>query len=285
MVIGSSRTAMGVRPGSWEEVRGGSKPLIFNMSLLGGGPVMELLVARRAFADGLRPRIVLLEYWPPYLYSEGIWTETRRIVVGRLSPLDQPVVHNYFPDREEAEARIRVQHWNPIWETRERLLVQVLPKWLRNDRRIDWMWDGVDEWGWKAAFEYPPGMTEERARMVAACHDIYQPLFANYRISPEPDRALREAVAVAREHGAEVGLVFLPESRQFRSWYTPDAERQAREHLAAISRELALPVINAREWIDDGLFVDGFHLTRVGAVEFTRKLGPAIEATFPEACR
>ena len=50
---------------------------------------------------------------------------------------------------------------------------------------------------------------------------------------------------------------------------------------AAISRELAVPVINAREWMDDGLFVDGFHLSRIGAGEFTRKLGPAVAAAFP----
>ena len=50
---------------------------------------------------------------------------------------------------------------------------------------------------------------------------------------PSADRAFREAVAIAREHGATVGLLYLPESSEFRSWYTPNAERLAREHLAA----------------------------------------------------
>jgi hypothetical protein len=285
VVVGSSRAAMGVRPGAWEEVRGASDPLLFNMSLLGGGPVMELLVVRRAFADGLRPPVVLLEYWPPYLYSEGTWTESRRIAVERLSPFDRPVVRGYFPDPARAEGRMRAHRFNPVWESRERLLVQLLPKWLRNDRRIDWMWDNVDGWGWKPGFDFPPGLTPERAKMLAACRDVYAPLFANYRISPSADRALREAVAVAREHGAAVGFVYLPESSEFRSWYPPEAERLAREHLAAVSRELAVPVVNAREWVDDGLFVDGFHLSRVGAAAFTRQLGPAVAATFPEVRR
>ena len=121
--------------------------------------------------------------------------------------------------------------------------------------------------------------------MVATCRDTYRPLFADYRISPSADRALRQAVAVARDHGAAVGFVYLPESTTFRSWYTPAAEAQAREHLAAISRELAVPVIHARDWIEDGLFVDGFHLARAGAAEFSRQLGPAIEAAFPEVRR
>lgn len=285
LVVGSSRSAMGVRPGAWEENGTPSSPMLFNLSLLGGGPVMELMVVRRAFADGLRPAIVLLEYWPPYLYSENSWTESRRIVAERLSRLDRPIVHDYFANPQRTEARMRAQRWNPLWESRERLLIQLFPKWLRNDRRIDWMWHDVDAWGWKPGFEFPPEQTAERARMIAVCRDTYRPLFADYHVSPSADRALREAVAVAREHGAAVGFVYLPESNEFRSWYTPAAERQAREHLTAIGRDLAVPVINARDWMPDGMFVDGFHLTHTGAAEFTRKLGPAVEAAFPEARR
>ena len=118
MVVGSSRAAMGVRPGAWEEVRGQSQPLLFNMSLLGGGPIMELMVARRASADGLRPSVVLFEYWPPYLYSEENWTESKRIVIDRLSPVDRPIVREFFPNHAAVEARIAAQHWNPIWHAR-----------------------------------------------------------------------------------------------------------------------------------------------------------------------
>ena len=42
-------------------------------------------------------------------------------------------------------------------------------------------------------------------------------------------------------------------------------------------------MIDARTWADDGLLVDGFHLSRTGAREFTRRLGPAVAATFPGA--
>ena len=95
MVVGSSRAAMGVCPAAWEAVREQtSDPMLFNMSLLGSGPVMELMVARRAFADGLRPALVLIEYWPPY-YSEDHPSNGR---ADRFPPLDRPVVRDYFPD-------------------------------------------------------------------------------------------------------------------------------------------------------------------------------------------
>ena len=138
-----------------------------------------------------------------------------------------------------------------------------------NSRRIDWMWNDVDEWGWKAGFEFPPGLAAEQARMIATCRETYRPLFTNYRIAPTANRASSRGGRRGPQRGAAVGFVFLPESRMFRSWYTPEAERQAREHLAATCRDLAIPLINARDWMADDLFVDGFHLTRRGAAEFT----------------
>ena len=206
---------------------------------------------------------------------------TLELLVNPSRTLDQGAPR-HVPDPAPVERQVRLNHWNPFWASRHRLLVQLFPKWLPNDKRIDWTWDGVDAWGWKAGFDFPPGPTAERAAMLGRCRDIYRPLFEDYHISPGADRALREAVAVVREHGAAVGLVYLPESGEFRSWYPPAAETLAREHLAALARDLAVPVIDARTWMDDGLLVDGFHLSRTGAAVFTRKLGPAVAATFPE---
>ena len=50
-----------------------------------------------------------------------------------------------------------------------------------------------------------------------------------------------------------------------------------------LSRELAVPVIDARDWVDERLFADGFHLSRAGAAAFTARLGPVIATTFPPA--
>src|SRR5438128_2658811 len=68
LVVGSSRTSMGLRPAAWEAVRpNGTRPdpLLFNMSLVGSGPVMELMCLRRIYADGVRPEAVVIEVWPP----------------------------------------------------------------------------------------------------------------------------------------------------------------------------------------------------------------------------
>jgi hypothetical protein len=287
LVVGSSRTAMGVCPAAWEEVRPNDParpdPLIFNNAVLGAGPVMELMALRRAYADGFRPSVVLIEYWPPFFHQDDGWAEPRRVTVDRLLDCDRQLVRDYFPERDRVEWEMDHRRKNAIFANRERLLMQLSPKWLPAARRADAGWTGLDAWGWLPGFDMKPDMTDWRAKAVAACSDIYRPLFAKYRIAPESDRALREAVALAREHGAAVGLVYLPESSEFRSIYPRRVERVAKEHLATLNCELGVPVIDCREWMPDDAIVDGFHLSKRGAVEFTRKFGPAVANAFPDA--
>ena len=42
--------------------------------------------------------------------------------------------------------------------------------------------------------------------------------------------------------------------------------------ISGLSREFACPLIDAREWLPDGLIGDGHHLTGSGADAFTERL-------------
>ena len=91
----------------------------------------------------------------------------------------------------------------------------------------------------------------------------------------------REAVATARAHGARVGFLVLPETREFQQWYPAELERASGSHLAHLSWELDVPVIDARNGMDERFLADGFHLSRVGAAHFTAKLGREVASAFP----
>ena len=79
-----------------------------------------------------------------------------------------------------------------------------------------------------------------------------------------------------------MGFLFLPESPEFKGWYPPEVEAAGREHLSSLSRELAVPVLGARDWMEACHLADGFHLSRVGAGVFTARLGPAVADLFPD---
>lgn len=282
LVVGSSRASMGVRPDSWEEVRPGrpDDPLLFNMSLVGSGPLMELLCLRRLYADGIRPDVVILEYWPPFLREDGPYHEPARIDHARLSAVDLPLVREYWDDPADVERKMLHDRLNPLFETRHRLLSQLLPRWQPWDKRMEMAWGTLDGWGWLAGLDdaHPVNIAMRPVR-VQHCEKIYRAQFQNFTIHPMADRAMRESVALARSHGAKVAFVWMPEASEFRSWMPAEVEQLAQRHLAGLRQELGIPLIDARFWMQDGDLVDGFHLSQRGAAEFTKRFGPAVTDT------
>lgn len=283
LVVGSSRTAMGVRPSAWEDSRPGTAndPLVFNMSAVGAGPIIELLVLRRTYADGFRPAVVLLEYWPPLLRQDPGFGDVARFEPRQLRWRDRPVVRDYYPDPAGTERRMKASRLNVLAENRAGLLAQVDPELFPKGPRLDVGWAELDGWGWLPGMDPHPGDAETRRKLTEGIRKHFAPQMTGGSIHPDSDRALRAAVALARANGARVGLVYLPESAEFRTRYPAELERSAREHLATLSRALALPVLDARDWMDERYLADGFHLSRTGAALFTAKLSATIAATFP----
>ncbi|MBX9623541.1 MAG: DUF1574 domain-containing protein [Gemmataceae bacterium] len=289
LVVGSSRVSFGLSPAAWEEVRpnqpGRPDPLLFNLSLVGSGPVIELLALRRAYADGFRPDAVVLEYWPPFLREDGPFHEPARVDPLRLTDRDLPWVRDYFSKPDETAAKMRAARRQPLWQYRHRLLAQWAPRWQPWDKRTDMAWANLDPWGWLAGIDEPVPDPVWRPKRLAHCEKIYREQFEGYSIHPMADRAVRESVALAREHGAKVAFVYLPESSEFRGWMPPAVEKMGKDHLAGLCRELGVPLIDGRLWLEDRYLVDGFHLSRQGAGEFSRRFGPAVAATFPDLRR
>lgn len=274
--VGSSRTAMGVRGG----VLAAPDPLVLNFALAGSGPVMELMTVRRLLHDGVKPAVVLLEFWPPFLREDGPYHESARLDVSRLRPIDRGIVREFDPNSARTEKAMIEHRLTPWFAHRHVLWNQTAASWLPLHRRTDAMFATIDPWGWL------PGRTtataDERAAAVQHTGIYYGPLFANYAVSPDADRALRAAVAECRAAGVGVGLLYLPEAAAFRALMPPAAVRDSDAYLAKIRDELAVPLIDARGWVPDDELPDGFHLTQSGAAAFTKRLAPAVVDAFPE---
>lgn len=277
LCVGSSRTAMGVRPGVLADRA--DAPLLVNFALAGSGPVMELMALRRAIADGVKPAAVLVEYWPAFLHEEGGYHEDARIDAARLSPADRPLVRDYFRDPAKVDRALSARWLNPWFEHRHSLMNQLSPGWLPYHRRSEALWDKIDGWGWLPGRE---GATPaERVSAEAAAAGYYRPLFAQFTVSAVADRALRQTLAECRERGIPVALLYLPESATFRGYMPPAAQALADGHLATIVRDTGVPLIDARGWVSDEALPDGFHLTQAGAAVVTRRLADAVAETLP----
>ena len=282
LCLGSSRTAMGLRPDIPNAVA--DRPLLFNGAIVGSGPVMQVMALRRWLHDGIRPDAVVLEYWPAFMREDGPYLEELRIDKHRLLKQDIPFIRDYFGAHESTEVTMRQIRRKPWYEHRLRIVSQIVPGWLTYDRRLDGGWHKLDGWGWLPGYDEDPPEAERTLRLKLST-GYYEPLFRDFCISPIADRATRELIETCQSRGIPVSLLWLPESTEFRSWYTPAAKRIGDEYLAKIRAEYGVPLIDARDWVPDPQIADGFHMTQNGAAIFSEKIGPAIAATYPDFTR
>lgn len=160
---------------------------------------------------------------------------------------------------------------------------QLMSSWLPDSQRTDSTFEKINEWGWLPGHKYSSPELIEAGHAASA--GFYVPLFRDYRISPDAERAFETAVEKLRTAGVCVGMLYMPESARFRSFMPPESAKLAETHLEQTRLRLNLPLIDCRGWVSDDQLPDGFHLTQPGATEFTRKLVPAITDTFPDLTR
>jgi hypothetical protein len=284
VVIGSSRANHGFHPGALPPLpavrpprgRPAAPPVVFNGSLMGSGPILQLLSLRRMLNDGVRPDWLLLEVWPPFLQQEGPRAEIRKIAVPRLGWRDLPVLAPYYPDPLALYQDWCVARLAPWSASRFILLEEFARDWLPREVRRDDQWAKIDPSGWLPYLNSgDPEVVRERLPRV---HKTFRIALEQFRVSESADRALRESVALCRREGIAVGLLYLPESKVFQGWYPAAARAEADRYLDRLGRDCRVPLVNARDWSPDTDFADGFHLLPAGADAFSKKLGKVLPA-------
>jgi hypothetical protein len=209
-----------------------------------------------------------MEFWPP-LFADGLWCqEEMRITANRLNRIDLTVVTSNAVDAE----RVRSAWWAarrlPAYGQRFVVRGLTVPNWDPYNRRLSSVWEGVDNWGWKPEKERSddPAVRDAIMRLVKG---HYGPPLARGRFGPTAVRTAEELLTFCRRHSIPTAVIWMPESSEFRRWYSPETEAAAAALLAQWEQSHRVSVVNARGWLPDESFSDGFHLTPAGAVAFT----------------
>jgi hypothetical protein len=122
----------------------------------------------------------------------------------------------------------------------------------------------------------PTAIPDFDRRLLAQMLAKYRPILKRYETRASPDQALRATLGLCRRHHIPAAVVFLPEGEEFRKCYPAAVLTKVEEYLACIERECAVPVIDARVWIEESAFMDSHHLFPEGATRFTRRLGATV---------
>jgi hypothetical protein len=267
LAMGTSRTSMGLDAASLSRSHPDG-PLVVNAAFNGAGPMMNKVVLGRLLAGGIRPDFVFFEMMPIALSARnGAALEERMTFQGRYSLGE---VLGMGPATDEKWRLL--YHWG-----RARLFPcgrhQVeLREALGIDQPVaaDPRTFGKDAYGW-AAFDtvLPPERIEA---LTNEALDTYSIALKQPTLSKGAVRAYRELFALAAAERIPGAVVCPSESSRFRNC-DPAVAEKLMEKVREIAGEFGLPVIDARDWVDDDGFWDGHHLTAPGARRFTERLG------------
>lgn len=269
IALGSSRTQMALAAGRLNDATDPSAPLLVNAAIAGGGPMMDTIVLRRLLRLGLRPQLVFVEIMPMSLSArEGAPVEERqqyqaRHTFGELVRLWQYYAEHYRLCYPWAVGRI-VPAYRYQTELRKALGIDLLARGgsVRPSMRDDYGWLRCPK-----GFSATEVEAQTRDNLEAYAGALTQPA-----LGPGAVRALRDVVRLCQEHGIGVVLYVPAEGSAFRN-YAPAVEETQLNAVRQLAYEMAVPLVDARTWVDDAYFYDGHHVTHAGAEQFTERFG------------
>jgi hypothetical protein len=280
LVLGSSRTLYALRADRLNNPADDASPLVINGAMLAAGPMMQQVALRRLVSAGVRPRLVFFEIMPLSLSRrDGAAVEERERSTGRFSAGELAHLWRYY-----GQPYRLCYPWG---------MARLLPTYrhhaeLRDALEIDLPVAGRspsfarDEYG--GCLYREELSTEEVGRQTRNTLERYESALTQPLVAPGPLWALRDGLELCRAQGIPVVLVVPPEGTALRC-YRPAVEESQLSRVRDLARELAVPLIDARDWVEDAGFWDGHHAYARGADQYTDRFGHEALAPYLSAAK
>lgn len=270
LLLGSSRTDMGLNPGAFPTTTGGQpdSPVCFNFAMSGFGPVMQLALLRELLARDVVPSKVLIEVLPLFLnQQEEVFREEARTDVRRLGPVGLAVLCQFSQDPD----RLRRQWWRGKLVPCHVYRRQILDAWAPG--MCAWgnqyaHYERVEAYGWLPA-EVGESSEEARNERIVRTWQGYQDMARGFVVSDAPDRALRELLDLCAERQIAAGIYLMPETSFFRGQYPADVRQALDDYLGRLREEYGIAVYDFSAAMPDTSFADGHHLLPEAVAEFS----------------
>ncbi len=273
LVLGSSRTALGLRAGRLNVTSDETEPLVFNFGLYGAGPMLQEVVLGRLRDQGIRPDLVILEAMPVSMSQRrGTPLEEHHLDAARLDAAEAVRLGRYYrrPDKLLATwiAARALPAYRHQAELHDALLLDAPA--AHGGTVED---NSIDAFGWRQR----PAPVSPAAREAKLQADLYEyaPALADATPAAGPFHALRDLLALCRRDGLPVALVIPPETAPFRC-LAEGGCATLEGPIRAIATEFDVPVYDARNWVADDGFADAHHLDVNGADDYTEQFGRVV---------
>jgi hypothetical protein len=268
LVMGSSRALGLFRPERLPALRtaAGEEVLPFNFAHTAAGPSYMYLSYRRLLEKGHVPRWLVLEIMPLIAGQESRQVYGSRMVAREFAWFRDhrellDLAREYFKPRAVPWAHLRV----PLIHRYAPELAVAPPGF-----EIAGDFDALGGARFEPACRAPaPGEVAEKLRRDVAEKGT---LLDEFHPDPVAEQSLRALVTLCRQKGTRLALVLSPESPAFRTVYSLRCYQQIGEYATRWADEFDVPLLDAREWLEEGDFIDGHHPVYSGQTRFTDRL-------------
>ena len=272
-MFGSSLTGWGFNPSAMTGLNPGCPrgPVIHNFGINSAGTIAHLMMLRRVLADGVRPDLVLLETEPQFmLRGKNTVASEHYLQTQRLQFHDLAVIKRYDPKARRLWAEWFGQAWLPWYYHRLDVQLSYLLDWVPPSQHTD-VWDVSDRHGWEGTLaDYSPHRPPTHEELVGGARNFFAGLETTPDYAPAV-RALREMVETCRRSRVPVLFIRMPDNRALRQ-PPPAVDRRIEGFYEELRRDTGVSLVDARAWVDDADFMDGFHLLPEGSVVFSARL-------------
>lgn len=272
--LGSSRVAYGFDA---EKAASQHDVVMFNFGVPGTGPFFQGILLDRMRRAGIKPDVLFVEVLHTFFNAAGPWSLDHGLLDGaRLSAAETAGLLEYGcrsqtgPIRRWAVARALPMCRHQA-EVRDNLDDRLNPNSGDNPPSFR----TCDPLG----FRSHPCTEAERPALLAIAHRTYDPFYSNFKVDPHPWTRLLQVIRTAQDDGMHVVCVLMPEGTEFRRMFDADPGRSPAELVHRLRSEAGVPVVDARDWLDDSLFFDQHHLLPHGAAAFANRF--RVEALRP----
>ena len=265
LMLGSSRTHLAFDAAKFATA---TNTTAFNFGCPAAGPMTSALYLRRLRAMGVTPDFVFVEFHPGFLTLtdppfEGQWLHAYRLRHGEPDHLRRFGWNIPTPPHHSWTG------WGKTtWDFRFGLLNHYAPGVLPCPFGLT-VGARNDPFGYVEGIETKPA---DMPRALKRTQDQYAPVLKDYHIGGPGFEALRDILTVCRDANIRAAIVVTPEATVLRSWYRAEGNADIATFAKRLTQEFGVPLYDARDWVPDGAFADGHHLTARGATIFTERL-------------
>jgi len=271
LMLGSSRSDWAFQAGRLSGQRGpdGRLLLAYNLAVPTTGPLHEALYLNDLLDEGVRPRLVLVEFVTTHLNrsQRGLQSEEHFTMPQWLSLHQALFLRPYYSNKRQL-----MNHWlesrlAPWYGFRFAVHDHLQGRHAINP--YDQQEQPMDSSGWRMLYD-DPNTPEFRAWRWAWAANMYGDSLKHFRLGRGPVQAMRDLLARCRREHIPVALVRMPVTDEFRRLFPAEALLDLDKLFAKLSE--GVHVIDASDWVAKEDFDDGHHVRRVGAYFYTTRM-------------